>query len=111
MLIEEVFVLLEDREDTSTRDARVNGVWKQNMSILCCQSFTIYVVLISTSFSCINPVPVFFLLSIFLVILLKIRLDDNGWIPRLTQFGSREICFRISRGTDRRADGHDESEG
>lgn len=29
-----VFVLLEDREDTSTRDARVNGVWKQNMSIV-----------------------------------------------------------------------------
>lgn len=65
MLIEEVFVLLEDREDTNTRDARVNGVWKQNMSILCCQPFHNVLVLISTSFFFfffyINYVPVNFL--------------------------------------------------
>lgn len=31
MLMEEVFCLAEDRGDTSTREARVNGLWKQNI--------------------------------------------------------------------------------
>ena len=34
MLMEEVFDLLEDRGDTSTREARANGLWKQNILLV-----------------------------------------------------------------------------